>query len=215
MSSSFPADDALAPTSVVSTCPTPLLHAQRLAAFYPGLTVRGVPGMARGLFAACAARAGAVLAREAAVAWEEEVSSAAAGGERLVRMWRHPVLSTRDVMAVAYQMAPFHGERAGPRVVGADGLELQAVTRYELLRATLAANSFAVSNGASSGGAGARGSGGAMHLSGERQLETLYEACGVSGRALFPALGLCNHSCDANARVSGPKLLTEPHVLAH
>ena len=258
----FPSDSTLAPPSSLLHIAAPLLHDERLRLFSPGLSMRRVPGMARGLFSLRAALVGDVLVREEAVAWEEEVSGAAqmaspsaveatqvaspsavaatqavskaedasraasiaadatqssaapalSEGERLVRMWRHPVLSVRDVCGIAYQMAPFHAERAGARVVDAEGAEVAAVTRFELLSAVLAANSFAVAarggaaaspeSGAHSTLAAPSSSAGPMHLSGESHLDALYAASGVTGRALFPTLGLANHSCGPNAKVT-------------
>ena len=218
----YPADDEPAPHAALAACPAALLHAARVAS-HPGLAMRRVEGMHRGLFASAPFRAGAVLAREAAVCWEEELVPANDAGERTVTMWRHPVLSTSGLIAIAYQMAPFHGARVADgscngrpthRVVDSDGGALPTVSRFELLRATLAANSFAVTTAPrAAGDAAAAGGGGGgapqppvpappgMHLSAAGTLEHLCAAYGVTGRALFPVLGLANHACDANAKV--------------
>ena len=225
----FPADDEQAPLSAVEGAPKALLHEERLKTF-PGLSMRVVPGMNRGLFVDVDVPAGTVLAKEAGIVWEEELVAENASGDRVVRMWRHPVLSNRDAIAVAYQMAPFHAQRVPTsesndaaskrpawKVVDEAGNELsKPVSRFELLRATLAANSFAITSKTAfppvavepaaasqseQASAESNSNPAQMHLSASESLDALYTQCGVVGRALFPVLGLANHSCAANAKV--------------
>jgi hypothetical protein len=125
------------------------MHEERIASYPLVRAGTGVRG--RGLFAKHAATSGALLVREEALLWQR--------GD--ARGTVHCALPVAHADAVMLAMAPFH---AAPPTA--------PLPRREVMRATMAANSFEIATDPPSGDA-----------------------------ALFPIICLSNHSCTPNAVV--------------